>query len=231
MVSRVCALMLLVFGLVAKARGDIYTCPAGDECLACDNTTEWVCVTIPPGHHDPSLNDNYELFATGYKGYQLGMDFLEYRVVFHNNTLTYPSEGFETNVNKLFGFSRGSTPVMSRSCIFGWRASLPSLGEPEGFITTYAYGWRDRNSPPWTTDGQMPFMLYAQVQREYIFTLDGTAKDQCTYTVTDSTSGEKWIATTPEKRPRPGPSYYFSLYFGGSSTTTEPVTVSYSKTS
>jgi hypothetical protein len=62
------------------------------------------------GNHDPSLNDTLHLAGIGYKGLA-SITKLAYRVVFHKSATDYPCDTWCSNVNKLFGFSRGFTPV------------------------------------------------------------------------------------------------------------------------
>jgi hypothetical protein len=74
----------------------------------------------------------------------------------------------------------------------------------------------------------MPFMIWLEIQKEYILSIE-KQETECVYTVADADSGKMISkATTPQEPQTMGPSYYFSLYFGGEETTTEPVTVSYS---
>ena len=57
--------------------------------------------------------DTEELFEAGFKG--LGyVDSLSYRIVFHKSCITYPCTTWCSNMNKLFGFSRGFVPVMDK---------------------------------------------------------------------------------------------------------------------
>ena len=73
-------------------------------------------------------------------------------------------------------------------------------------------------------------MGYFDPQVQYVFGLDGSYSDKCVYTIDDAATGKRLAtAETPEKKPIPGYSYYFVLYFGGEEVTTEPVTVSYAK--
>ncbi len=82
-------------------------------------------------------------------------------------------------------------------------------GEPPGMIAIYAYGWYNGDEKvnpipcylsvtflilplwqPWETPGQMPFMYFADVQKEYLFSIVSEQK-QCTYSITDLSTGEE----------------------------------------
>ena len=56
--------------------------------------------------------------------------------------------------------------------------------------------------------------------------------ENCTYTITDAETMKVLASVyTPQLPYSYGPSYYFSSYFGGEETTSEPVTISYAKQS
>eukprot|EP00656_Telonema_subtile_P006519 TRINITY_DN13016_c0_g1_i1.p1 TRINITY_DN13016_c0_g1~~TRINITY_DN13016_c0_g1_i1.p1 ORF type:complete len:231 (+),score=23.37 TRINITY_DN13016_c0_g1_i1:202-894(+) len=205
----------------------VLDCPSSDPCVGCNSSRSYMCVSIPAHHHDPALLDQAALVKAGYKG--LGrVNSLRYSVVFHPSTLTYPCGSWCSNENKLFGFSRGTTPVMSQSCMFGWRKSYQP-GEPQGTVKVWGYGWFNSSMKPWEHPLQNPDMGFFNTSTEYVFELVSNPLN-CTYTIREPSSWQVVAsASTPQLPPRKGPSYYFNLYFGGEETTTQPVTVSYSK--
>jgi hypothetical protein len=102
---------MLTWGLTCAS---IYQCDPGDECIGCsEKCNPYYCITIPPGGHYASWDDEEQEAKVGLTGL-MEENSLEYRIVFHNNTLTYPCDTWCSNVNKLFGFSRGFVPVMDR---------------------------------------------------------------------------------------------------------------------
>lgn len=131
---------VLVVALVAVASASIFQCPDNDPCTACDPSCPYICVTVPPGNHDPDLSDSIALYQHHYKGFTSDST-LQYRIVFHNSTLTYgcsnSTHNWCSNVNKLFGFSRGLVEVMDKSCIFGWRKGL--MANDTGKIAIFGY--------------------------------------------------------------------------------------------
>mmetsp|Transcript_18229 Transcript_18229/g.45588 ORF Transcript_18229/g.45588 Transcript_18229/m.45588 type:complete len:151 (-) Transcript_18229:600-1052(-) len=136
---------------------------------------------------------------------------------------------FASNQNKLFGFSRGIVPVMDKSCMFSWRPSMPWIGEPEGKIKVYAYGWKNSSIEPWEHPAQNPPMGYFDAGEEYIFTVE-RYDTMCEYRVLDGKS-ETLInkETTPQEEGGLDSGVKFALYFGGEVPATAPVQVKYSK--
>lgn len=158
-----CMLQLLILlSLAALSCASIFSCPESDSCTACNPSCPYICVTIPPGNHDPDLTDSVQLYQHHYKGFTEATT-LQYRIVFHNSTLSYGCDTWCSNVNKLFGFSRGMVQVMDKSCIFGWRKGLQA--NDTGKIAIFGYGWYNASMPPWETPGQMPYMIALQVEQ------------------------------------------------------------------
>jgi hypothetical protein len=235
---RISAPLLLLVAVVSATcvvGTDIMKCPEDSPCTSCspkcgkENPSEgWACVTVPGGNHAPGFDEEIQLVEHGFKGLK-DINSLAYRVVFHNNTLTYPCQypGWCSNENKLFGFSRGFVEVMWQSCMFSWRATRGPK-EPSNKIMLWGYGWKNSTYKPWQHPEQNPFMGFIDVDTPYLISLQGL-KDRCTYELADGAGKIIKTATTPQEAQAPGPSYFFSLYFGGTETTTQPVTVSYSR--
>ena len=140
--------------------------------------------------------------------------------------MDYPCSTWCSNQNKLFGISRGLTSTTTRSCMITWRKTIND--EPVNQLSISGYGWYNRTDKPWETPGQNPFLIFAEAQKEYIFSIIGN-DTSCYYSVLDGDTLELLAeGTTPEEEPLPGPNYKFVLYFGGEENATQPTTVSYS---
>lgn len=224
--------MLLALGCMvslAVLAKDIIACPGSSPCgeQVCSSNRSWACVTVPSGNHDPTLKDQITLAEHGFKGLK-HIRSLRYRVVFHSNTLEYPCSSWCSNENKLFGFSRGFVEVMWQSCMLSWRKTLPGTKEPQNRIVLWGYGWKNSTYKPWEHAEQNPLLGYLDINTEYEISLE-SFQDHCLYALADGNGTLLRNATTPqEPYANNGPSYFFSLYFGGTETTTQPVTVSYS---
>jgi hypothetical protein len=213
--------------LLSFCSADILKCPPSSPCQSCCSNASWACVTVPAGDHDPSLEDQAILFEHGFKGLK-HVTSLAYRVVFHANTLSYPCATWCSNENKLFGFSRGFVEVMWESCMFSWRKTMGN-DEPADKIKLWGYGWKNSTYPPWEHPAQNPLMGYLDIAVPYVISLSSYA-NHCQYVLQDQHGRLLANATTPQEPYRNGgPSYFFSLYFGGTEVTTQPVTVSYTK--
>jgi len=220
------SLALVVAILAAASFASISSCPADSPCTGCVAGRNYACITIPTGNHDPTLADEARLVQEGYTGFTAN-DTLSYRVVFHENAANYSCGTWCTNVNKLFGVTRGMVQVMDQSCIFGWGKGLNS--STEGKILTWAYGWKNESLPPWKTPGQMPEMSVLEVQHEYLFSM-AKFNFSCVYSIYDGATLELLSqASTPQQPDVTGPyGYHFTLFFGGTEASLDPVTVSYS---
>eukprot|EP01090_Pellita_catalonica_P009653 TRINITY_DN20776_c0_g1_i1.p1 TRINITY_DN20776_c0_g1~~TRINITY_DN20776_c0_g1_i1.p1 ORF type:complete len:231 (-),score=-5.74 TRINITY_DN20776_c0_g1_i1:33-725(-) len=220
--------MLLCFLMLVPALNCQISCPAFSPCVGCSECTNskspWACVNVSPGYH--YADDEIGLVEYGYKGLTNERKF-SYTIVFHNNTITYPCSTGCSNLNKLFGSSRGFIPVMDMSCMFAWRQHYRP-DDPKDKIGIWAYGWKNASYIPWHHERQTPFMTWIDIDKPYVFSLE-ESEDRCFYTVS-STSGELLAKNYTIQEPFAyGPSYYFVLFFGGTETTTAPVTVSYNK--
>eukprot|EP01027_Heterolobosea_sp_BB2_P011807 GEZU01017149.1.p1 GENE.GEZU01017149.1~~GEZU01017149.1.p1 ORF type:complete len:274 (+),score=39.88 GEZU01017149.1:31-852(+) len=257
-IRSVAALMgFLLLVTTTTVVADITSCPSSSPCIGCNpNCDPYYCITIPKGNYYASVEERAQLLEYGLDSVTTKESTLSYRIVFHNNTVNYPTTAvtkicqeysckwvycpcvkwtienasLATNMNKLFGFTRGYVPVMDRSCMFAWRRTLgASHAEPEGKLIVDAYGWRDAKEKPWETPGQMPYMATLDPEHEYLFEIF-KLETSCNYIIADGETGE--VIATASTSHLPGgvdEGFKFALYFGGDVAATQDVTVSYSK--
>jgi len=72
------------------ALGTIHNPPSDSPCLDCDPKCDWIHINIPLDNFKATVGDQAELVEAGWDGL-FGKQNLTARVVFHNDTTSYPT--------------------------------------------------------------------------------------------------------------------------------------------